>query len=131
MAVKCVEHAQTYWNLLEKLDPSTLRLTKLDDEILTSLAEKFPESFSQDNIKTGVKKINEDEMKSEEGKKKWRAWMESWEGKSEYKVVKGSDILALAVQPQVEVQVPFWINHGKSWENEGLRSESRMVEFER
>lgn len=107
MAVKCVEHAQTYWNLLEKLDPATLRLTKLDDEILTSLAEKFPESFSQDNIKTGVKKINEDEMKSEEGKKKWRAWMESWEGKSEYKVVKGSDILALAVQPQVEVQVPF------------------------
>lgn len=28
MAVRCVEHAQTYWNLLEKIKPSTLRLTK-------------------------------------------------------------------------------------------------------
>jgi len=28
MAVKCVEHAQTYWNLLEKIQPSVLRLTK-------------------------------------------------------------------------------------------------------
>ncbi len=28
MAVKCVEHAQTYWNLLEKIQPSSLRLTK-------------------------------------------------------------------------------------------------------
>lgn len=28
MAVRCVEHAQTYWNLLEKIKPSSLRLTK-------------------------------------------------------------------------------------------------------
>lgn len=28
MAVKCVEHAQTYWNLLEKIKPSMLKLTK-------------------------------------------------------------------------------------------------------
>lgn len=28
MAVKCVEHAQVYWNLLEKLKPTDLKLTK-------------------------------------------------------------------------------------------------------
>lgn len=28
IAVRCVEHAQTYWNLLEKIKGSKLRLTK-------------------------------------------------------------------------------------------------------
>jgi len=28
IAVRCVEHAQTYWNLLEKVRGSALRLTK-------------------------------------------------------------------------------------------------------
>lgn len=28
IAVRCVEHAQTYWNLLEKVKGSALRLTK-------------------------------------------------------------------------------------------------------
>lgn len=28
IAVRCVEHAQTFWNLLEKVRPSRLRLTK-------------------------------------------------------------------------------------------------------
>lgn len=28
IAVRCVEHAQTFWNLLEKVKPSRLRLTK-------------------------------------------------------------------------------------------------------
>lgn len=84
MAVKCVEHAQTYWNLLEKLDPATLRLTKLDDEIIESLKKEFPETFGLEDCKKAVTKVNEDEMKGEEGKKKWRAWMETWEGKSEF-----------------------------------------------
>lgn len=81
MAVKCVEHAQTYWNLLEKLDASALRLTKLDDEIMAHVAETFPELAAPDA--EGVAKIDEEQMKSEEGKKKWRDFIEKYQGKGE------------------------------------------------
>lgn len=82
MAVKCVEHAQTYWNLLEKLEPSSLRLTKLDDEIMAHVAEEFPEIAESE----WDGKLSEEEMKSEEGKKKWRDFIEKYQGKGEYRV---------------------------------------------
>lgn len=65
---------QTYWSILEKVKGSTLRLTKMDDEIYDHLRKDFP---TFDPAAT----INEDEMKSKEGKERWRAFMMQYEGK--------------------------------------------------
>ncbi|KAF8179911.1 DUF757-domain-containing protein [Pholiota molesta] len=71
-AVKAVEQAQTYWNLLEKL-------TKYDDEIFEHMMRDFPELAEAPYDK--VVKIDEDWMKSAEGKKRWREFIESYKEK--------------------------------------------------
>jgi len=78
-AVKAVEQAQTYWNLLEKVAPSELRLTKLDDEIYEDTMKTFPELAENDHAK--LTKIDEDWLKSEDGKKKWRDFINLYEKK--------------------------------------------------
>ncbi|KAN0061448.1 hypothetical protein ACQY0O_006295 [Thecaphora frezii] len=80
MAVRCVEHAQTYWNLLEKVRPSALRLTKLDDEIYEDFQTTFPE-LSESTDPKSVAKIDEDAMKSPAGKEKWRNFINKYENK--------------------------------------------------
>jgi len=64
----------TYWSLLEKVPGSSLRLTKLDDEILEHLAVDFP-------MFDPVEPIDEDKMKSKEGKERWRNFMMKYEHK--------------------------------------------------
>lgn len=64
----------TYWAILEKVKGSTLRLTKLDDEIYDHLKKDFPEF---DPAAT----IDEDEMKSKSGKERWRNFMMQYEKK--------------------------------------------------
>ncbi|KAK4464305.1 putative polysaccharide biosynthesis protein [Cladorrhinum samala] len=71
-AVKCVQHMETYWAILEKVKGSALRLTKIDDEILEHLKKDFPEF---DPAAT----IDEDEMKSKAGKERWRNFMMAYE----------------------------------------------------
>jgi len=78
-AVKAVEQAQTYWNLLEKVEPKDLKLTKYDDEIFDHLMKTFPELNEPPYEK--LVKIDEDWMKSEEGKKRWRDFMEAYKDK--------------------------------------------------
>ncbi|KAK7442052.1 hypothetical protein VKT23_016327 [Stygiomarasmius scandens] len=78
-AVKAVEHAQTYWNLLEKVPPRELKLTKLDDEIYEHTMETFPELAESSHEK--LTKLDEDWMKSPEGKEKWRQFIASYEKK--------------------------------------------------
>ncbi|KAJ2967384.1 hypothetical protein NUW54_g13519 [Trametes sanguinea] len=114
-AVKAVEHAQTYWNLLEKVNPRDLRLTKyvhphsprrdlspspqthahllfclfppvpripsyrIDDEIYEHAMKEFPELAENDYEK--LLKIDEDWMKSESGKKRWRDFIQQYEKK--------------------------------------------------
>ncbi|GLB39610.1 putative DUF757-domain-containing protein [Lyophyllum shimeji] len=78
-AVKAVEQAQTYWNLLEKVPPRDLKLTKLDDEILNHTMEFFPEFAENDHAK--LVRLDEDWMKSEEGKKRWRTFINAYEKK--------------------------------------------------
>ncbi|XMA11938.1 hypothetical protein WAI453_004729 [Rhynchosporium graminicola] len=73
-AVKVVQHMSTYWSILEKVRGSTLRLTKLDDEIYTHLKADFPE-FDP------AAPIDEDEMKSKTGKERWRKFMMAYEKK--------------------------------------------------
>jgi len=75
-AVKAVLHAQTYWNILEKVKGSELRLTKLDNEIYEHFVRDFPEV---DVSKT----VDEDAMKSKAGKERWRKFMQEYEKKVE------------------------------------------------
>ncbi|KAG7293988.1 hypothetical protein NEMBOFW57_004049 [Staphylotrichum longicolle] len=73
-AVKCVQHMTTYWSILEKVKGSALRLTKIDDEILDHLKRDFPEFDPAETI-------DEDKMKSKEGKERWRNFMMAYEKK--------------------------------------------------
>lgn len=62
-AMKAYHHAETYFNLIRSVDPRLLKLTRLDDEIYEDFRKTFP------NLKIDV--LNEEEMKSPEGKAKW------------------------------------------------------------
>lgn len=64
----------TYWAILEKMPGSKLRLTKYDDEI----HEHFHREFPDFDLKAT---INEDEMKSKEGKERWRGFINAYEKK--------------------------------------------------
>jgi len=64
----------TYWSLLEGLPGSKLRLTKHDDEILEHLRRDFPD-FDP------AASIDEDKMKSKEGKERWRKFIMEYEKK--------------------------------------------------
>ncbi|KAL0637539.1 hypothetical protein Q9L58_003428 [Maublancomyces gigas] len=75
-AVKAVNHAQTYWSILERRKGSELRLTRMDQEIYDHLMEVFPDFNS-------AVPLDEDEMKSRVGKEKWRLFMSKYEKKIE------------------------------------------------
>ena len=64
----------TYWAILEKVKGSTLRLTKMDNDIYEHLKTDFPEFDA-------TKTIDEDEMKSKKGKERWRKFMMAYEKK--------------------------------------------------
>ncbi|KAJ8083448.1 hypothetical protein AAF712_011888 [Marasmius tenuissimus] len=78
-AVRAVEQAQTYWNLLEKVAPKDLKLTKLDDEIYEDTMSTFPELAEPPHEK--LTKLDEDWMKSPDGKEKWREFINRYEKK--------------------------------------------------
>ena len=67
---------ETYWNILEKVPGSSLRLTKYDNDI----HEHFKKDFPDFDLKAT---IDEDEMKSKEGKEKWRNFINEYENKVE------------------------------------------------
>ncbi|KKA31005.1 hypothetical protein TD95_004638 [Thielaviopsis punctulata] len=73
-AVKAVQHMEVYWRILQSVPGSTIRLTKIDDEIMEHLAKDFPEF---DPAAT----IDENEMKSAKGKERWRNFMMAYEKK--------------------------------------------------
>ena len=73
-AVKVVQHMETYWNILEKVPGSKLRLTKIDDEIYEHFKKEFPDFDTSATI-------NEDEMKSKAGKERWRNFINTYENK--------------------------------------------------
>jgi len=78
-AVKAVEHAQTYWNLLEKIPPRELKLTRYDDEIFEHTLRDFPEFATAPHA--SLVALDEDWMKSKEGKERWRAFINAYEKK--------------------------------------------------
>lgn len=62
----------TYWAILEKMRGSNLRLTRMDDEIYDHFKREFPEFDPKGTI-------DEDKMKSKEGKERWRNFMMTYE----------------------------------------------------
>ena len=66
----------TYWSILEKMRGSSLRLTKMDDDIYEHFRKEFPEFDPRETI-------DEDKMKSKEGKERWRNFMMAYEKKVE------------------------------------------------
>ncbi|KAG4305052.1 hypothetical protein PORY_001727 [Pneumocystis oryctolagi] len=76
-AVKAVQHAQVYWNLLSRTKGSLLHLTKIDDEIYDNFVAVFPEYASAESVSL----IDEDKIKSSENKAKWRKFMMDYENK--------------------------------------------------
>ncbi|EEH47023.1 uncharacterized protein PADG_03121 [Paracoccidioides brasiliensis Pb18] len=73
-AVKAVQQMTTYWALLESRRGSTLRLTKMDDEIYDNFMKLFPEFNPAETI-------DEDQMKSKEGKERWRNFIMPYDKK--------------------------------------------------
>lgn len=65
---------ETYWAILEKVPGSRLRLTKMDNEIHEHLQKDFPDFDPAETI-------DEDKMKSKEGKERWRNFMMAYEKK--------------------------------------------------
>ncbi|EIN14679.1 DUF757-domain-containing protein [Punctularia strigosozonata HHB-11173 SS5] len=78
-AVRAVEQAQTYWNLMERVNPRELKLTSYDDEIFEHTMKAFPELAEDNYAKLIV--IDEDWMKSKDGKTRWRDFMMAYEKK--------------------------------------------------
>lgn len=78
-AVVAVEQAQTYWNLLASVKPRDLRLTKIDDEIFEDLSATFEDMLKEPY--TSLIKIDENMMKNEDGKVKWRDFIARYEKK--------------------------------------------------
>lgn len=69
-AMKAMEHAEVYFNILCSVDPKYLKLTPHDEQIYKTFREVFPD--------LKVDKIKEDELKSAEGKAKWRPYCEQF-----------------------------------------------------
>lgn len=63
-----------YWSILEKLQGSKLKLTRIDDEIYEHFQKDFPD---MDVSQT----IDEDKMKGKEGKERWRKFIMAYEKK--------------------------------------------------
>ncbi|XP_024878320.1 protein PBDC1 [Temnothorax curvispinosus] len=69
-AMKAMEHAEVYFNILCSVDPKLLKLTPHDEQIYKTFKDTFP------SMK--VDKVDEDELKSLEGKTKWRFFCEQF-----------------------------------------------------
>ncbi|UJR27276.1 hypothetical protein I4U23_008571 [Adineta vaga] len=69
-AMKAFQHAETYFNLLRSLDPTSLRLTPHDDQIYTRFRQVFPD--------LKIDHLDEDHIKSVEGKQQWRSFCEEF-----------------------------------------------------
>ncbi|XP_028319409.1 protein PBDC1 [Gouania willdenowi] len=71
-AMKAYNHAEVYFNLISSVEPSFLRLTKMDDHIYSSFREMFSE--------LDVKLLKEEDLKSEPAKERWRPFCEQFQG---------------------------------------------------
>ncbi|ESO98343.1 hypothetical protein LOTGIDRAFT_114503, partial [Lottia gigantea] len=75
-AIQASNHAETYFNIITAVDPTTLKLTKYDDEIYKKFKDEFPD-FKIDVIDT-------EQLKSPEAKLKWRPFCEEFKEVEDY-----------------------------------------------
>ena len=84
MAIRCVEHAQTYWHILEAV--KTVHLTKYDDELYDAFLEAFPEfkplAEGENQANDPVRKIMEVQVKHPDAQPRWQALASKFENKS-------------------------------------------------
>ncbi|XP_054916655.1 protein PBDC1 [Poeciliopsis prolifica] len=71
-AMKAYNHAEVYFNLISSVDPKFLKLTKVDDQIYSSFRETFKD--------LDVKRLKEEDLKSDEAKQTWRPFCNQFEG---------------------------------------------------
>ncbi|KAJ8873294.1 hypothetical protein PR048_026928 [Dryococelus australis] len=71
-AIRAMEHAEVYFNILCSVDPKLLRLTPHDDSIYKDFREEFPD--------LQVDKLKEGDLKTAEAKQKWRPFCERFQG---------------------------------------------------
>ncbi|OCF32521.1 cytoplasmic protein [Kwoniella heveanensis CBS 569] len=74
-AVKTVEHLEAYEKLITGIPASKIKFTPIDEELYENLLEIFPEFKFEDNLKH----LDEDAMKSREGKERWRKFIMPYE----------------------------------------------------
>lgn len=78
-AMKAMDHAEVYFNLLCSVEPKRLKLSgsqEMDDKIYNDFREKFPA--------LKIDKLTEDDLKSESAKSEWRAFAENYKDLEDY-----------------------------------------------
>ncbi|KAG5684865.1 hypothetical protein PVAND_014075 [Polypedilum vanderplanki] len=75
-AKKAFEHAETYFNLLLSVDSRLLQLTPFDSQIYSTFRQDFP------NFRVDV--LDENELKSDIGKIKWRSFIDKFDKIEDY-----------------------------------------------
>lgn len=123
-AMKAVEHAEVHFNLLCSVDPRQLHLTPYDNEIYEEFRKQFPD--------LDVSVVKEAELKSGEGKAKWRAYVEKFNRLEDFSY--GTLLRADATeefQPDnaiLVVRIQFWaieVARNREGHNDGLRAKFR------
>ncbi|KAJ3000861.1 polysaccharide biosynthesis domain containing protein 1 [Globomyces sp. JEL0801] len=78
-AIKAIQHAETYFNLLTAFPSDKIKLTKYDNQIYEAFRKEFP------NMKIDiVQEIND--FKTEAAKSKWRNFIEKY--KPSYLIIR-------------------------------------------
>ena len=78
-AMKAMEHAEVYFNLLCSVEPARLKLTvskELDDKIYAHFKQSFPD--------LNPAKFTEDDIKNEKAKTAWRQFSDSYKDVEDY-----------------------------------------------
>ncbi|XP_065360029.1 protein PBDC1 [Calliphora vicina] len=75
-AVKAMDHAEVYFNLLTSVHPSCIKLTPYDDQIYQTFRQDFP------NLKVDV--LTDDILKSPEAKHEWRQFADKFNKLEDY-----------------------------------------------
>ncbi|KAM7356110.1 protein PBDC1 [Cochliomyia hominivorax] len=75
-AIKAMDHAEVYFNLLTSVHPSCIKLTPYDDQIYETFRQDFP------NLKVDV--LTDEILKSPAAKQEWRQFAEKFNKLDDY-----------------------------------------------
>merc|ERR1712167_428292 len=69
-AARAFQQAEIHMKLLTAVGPERMKFTQIDRELYESFRETFPDF--------NIESVDEEKMKSKEGKEKWRSWCEQY-----------------------------------------------------